>query len=144
MLKILLNFLHFLVFLFFRVSCCDYLPTLLLLLVKCLVVKVIHLRIIHQYPVHPKSYVHGGHQKQTLSAESKAFLLTVENKFITIKRKYVKGNLTKSKEQRRSLTTWRTDIFFNPDSDLFLRSQDKGNIFVLLINKLILLKLVTK
>ena len=33
---------------------------------KCLEVKGLHLRMIHQYPVHPKNHQLGGHQKQTL------------------------------------------------------------------------------
>ena len=51
--------------------------------------------------------------------------------FINIKRNYVKDNLTKN--ERRSLTAWRRDILFNPDSGLLLRSQDKGNRFVVVV-----------
>ena len=66
---------------------------------------------------------------KTNSAELKTFLSTVENElFIDIKQNYVKDNLTK--DERRSLTTWRRDILFNPDSSLLLRSQDKGNRFI--------------
>ena len=57
------------------------------------------------------------------------FLSTVEKELlINIKRNYVKDNFTK--DEGRSLTTWRIDILFNPDSNLLLRSQDKGNRFV--------------
>ena len=57
------------------------------------------------------------------------FLSTVEKELlINIKRNYVKDNFTK--DEGRSLTTWRIDILFNPDSSLLLRSQDKGNRFV--------------
>ena len=38
------------------------------------------------------------------------------------------GNL--AKDEQRSLTSWRRDILFNQDSSLLLRSQDKGNRFV--------------
>ena len=56
------------------------------------------------------------------SAELEAFLSTVEKElFINIKQNYVKYNLTK--DERRSLTTWRRDVLFNPDSNLLLRSQ---------------------
>ena len=63
------------------------------------------------------------------SAELETFLSTVEKELlINIKRNYVKDNFTK--DEGRSLTTWRIDILFNPDSNLLLRSQDKGNRFV--------------
>ena len=66
---------------------------------------------------------------KTNSAELETFLSTVEKKiFIDMKQNYVKDNLTK--DERRSLTTWRRDILFNPDSSLLLRSQEKGNRFV--------------
>ena len=59
---------------------------------------------------------------KTNSAELKTFLATVEKElFIKIKRNYVKYNVTK--DERRSLTTWRRDVLFNPDSNLLLRSQ---------------------
>ena len=63
------------------------------------------------------------------SAKLETFLSKVEKElFINIKRNYVKDNLTK--DERRSLTTWRRDVRFNPESNLLLRSQDKGNRFV--------------
>ena len=66
---------------------------------------------------------------KTNSAELEAFLSTVVKElFLNIIRKYGKDNLTK--DERRSLTALRRDILFNPDSDLLLRSQGKGNIFV--------------
>ena len=49
-------------------------------------------------------------------------------KIINIGRSYVKDNLTK--DERRSLTTWRRDFLFNPDSSWSWRSQDEGNRFV--------------
>ena len=59
---------------------------------------------------------------KTNSAELETFLSTVEKElFIKIKRNYVKYNLTK--DERRSLTTWRRDVLFNPDSGLLLKSQ---------------------
>ena len=55
-------------------------------------------------------------------AELEAFLSTVEKElFIKIKQNYVKYNLTK--DEPRSLTTWRRDVLFNPDSKLLLRSR---------------------
>ena len=68
--------------------------------------------MIHQYHVHPKNHLRGGHQKQT-------FLSTVERElFINIERNYVKYNPTK--DEQRSLTTWRT-FLFNPDGNFILR-----------------------
>ena len=66
---------------------------------------------------------------KTNSAELETFLSTVEKElFINIKRNYVKDNLTE--DERKSLTIWRRVILFNPDTSLLLRSQDKGNRFV--------------
>ena len=66
---------------------------------------------------------------KTNSAELETSLLTVDKElFISIKRNYVKDNL--SKDKRRSLINWRRDIPFKPDSSLLLRSLDKGNRFV--------------
>ena len=65
---------------------------------------------------------------KTNSTELEAFLSTVEEEmFINTKRKYIKYNLINDEES--SLTTWRRDILLNPDSDLLLRLQDKGNRF---------------
>ena len=59
---------------------------------------------------------------KTNSAELETFLSTVEKElFINIKRNYVKYNLTK--DERRSLTTWRSDVLSNPDNNLLLRSR---------------------
>ena len=59
---------------------------------------------------------------KTNSAYLEAILSTVEKElFINIKANYVKDNLTK--DERRSLTTWRRDVLFNPDSGLLLKSQ---------------------
>ena len=66
---------------------------------------------------------------KTNSAELENFLSAVKKElFINIKWNYVKDNLTK--DERRSFTTWRRDVDFNPDSNLLLTSQDKSNRFV--------------
>ena len=63
---------------------------------------------------------------RTNPAELEAFLSTVEKElFLNIKWRYVKDNLTK--DEGKSLTPWRRDILFFPDSDLKMRSQEKGN-----------------
>ena len=66
---------------------------------------------------------------KTNSAKLEKFLSAVKKElFINVKRNYVKDNLTK--DERRSFTTWRRDVVFNPDSNLLLTSQNKGNRFV--------------
>ena len=49
--------------------------------------------------------------------------------FSQTKRKRVDDNLTK--EERSALNNWRKDHLFNPDSDLIIRQQDKGNRFII-------------
>ena len=57
---------------------------------------------------------------KTNSAELETFLSTVEKEIlINVERNYVKYNPTK--DERRSLTTWRGGILFNPDNNLLLR-----------------------
>ena len=139
MLKKLLNFLS----LDFISSSCDYLPKLLLLLVEwepdiCLVLKLLYFRmIISTLSTQKAIYVDDTKNKPCWVRN---ILSTVEKEFfLNIKWRYVKDNLTK--DEGKSLTPWRRDILFFPDSDLKMRSQEKVTDLMLLINKLILLKL---
>ena len=59
---------------------------------------------------------------KTNSAESEIFLSIVEKELlINIKLNYVKYSLTKV--EQRSLTTWRRDVLFHPNSNLLFRSR---------------------
>ena len=61
--------------------------------------------------------------------EVETFLSNVERDlFATTKRRKVEDNL--SLEERAALKTWRQEHLFNPQSDLVIRQQDKGNRFV--------------
>ena len=61
--------------------------------------------------------------------EVETFLSNVERDlFSTTTRRKAADNL--SHEERTALTNWRHEHLFNPDSDLVIRQQDKGNRFV--------------
>ena len=61
--------------------------------------------------------------------EVETFLNRVEKDlFSQTRRKRVPDNL--SSEERSALNKWRKDNLFNPDSDLVMRQQDKGNRFI--------------
>ena len=67
---------------------------------------------------------------KTTSPELETFLSNVERSlFGDISRKAVSENL--SKGEKDSLWNWRKTQLFNPCGDLVLRSQDKGNRFVI-------------
>ena len=61
--------------------------------------------------------------------EVETFLSSVERDlFSSTKRRVVTDNL--KPEERSALKQWRSEHLFNPDSDLVIRQQDKGNRFV--------------
>ena len=64
--------------------------------------------------------------------EIETFLANVERDIFEDckNKKRVRDNLTS--DERLALNTWRKEVLFNPDSDLMMRLQDKGNRFVIM------------
>ena len=66
---------------------------------------------------------------KTNSHQLETFLPLVEKDLFAVTlKKNVKGNL--SEDERGELNGWRKNNFFNKDSDLVMRIQDKGNRFI--------------
>ena len=87
--------------------------------------------MIHQYPVHPKNHLPGGHQKKNF-AEFKTFSSTVKNELLTSNKITLKTILLK---MNKGFQQHGEEILFNPERSLLLSSQDKGKRFVVVVKE---------
>ena len=103
----------------------SFLPTQLIMIELTFNLTLIHSR----YMFSGKSWPPRNHSSVPCPPKKSVYLEGTKNKlFISIKWKYIQDKLTK--DEQRSSTTCRRDILFNLQSNLLLRSQDKGSRFV--------------
>ena len=104
----------------------SFVPTQLIMIELTFNLTLIHSR----YMFSGKSSPPRNHSSVPCPPKKSVYLEGTKNKlFINIKRKYIQDKLIK--DEQRSLTTCRRGILFNPQSNLLLRSQDKGSRFVI-------------